>query len=59
MCLDCGCKKVDDDHGDGRHLTMKTMKGAAEASKISVDQVTRNIQEGVTSQASKQQQSAS
>ena len=36
MCLDCGCMKPNDDHGDIRHLTMKQVEDAAKASEISV-----------------------
>jgi hypothetical protein len=53
MCLDCGCGKPNDDHGDSRHITMKQVEDAAKASEISVDEAVKNINEGM-----KQAQSA-
>jgi len=43
MCLDCGCMKPNDEHGDNRHLTMKQVEDAAKASDISVDEAVKNI----------------
>ena len=34
MCLDCGCKKPNDDHGDARHITYHELQVAAQASGI-------------------------
>jgi predicted nucleic acid-binding Zn-ribbon protein len=48
MCLDCGCMKPNDDHGDSRHILMKDVEEAAKASEISVDEVVKNINETVT-----------
>jgi len=46
MCLSCGCKRADDNHGDDRNITAQTLEGAAAAGKISADQVLINIEEG-------------
>jgi len=43
MCLDCGCHKPDEQHGDARHITMQDLRDAADASHISVDEVVRRI----------------
>ncbi|MGD9712497.1 MAG: hypothetical protein AB7V46_10575 [Thermomicrobiales bacterium] len=43
MCLDCGCGKPNDDHGNPDHLTMRHIEKAAEASEISVDEAANNI----------------
>ena len=43
MCLDCGCGKPNDDHGNTDHLTMKQVEKAAKASEISVDEAVKNI----------------
>ena len=43
MCLDCGCGKPNDQHGDPNHLTMEQVEKAAKASKISVDEAAKNI----------------
>ena len=45
MCMSCGCKMADENHGDERHITMDDLREAAEASGTSVDEVVRNIQE--------------
>ena len=43
MCLDCGCGKPNDDHGNADHLTMEQVEKAAKASGISVDEAVKNI----------------
>jgi hypothetical protein len=48
MCLDCGCGKPDDDHGDARHITLATLQAAAEASGVSVDEVAARVYTGAT-----------
>lgn len=44
MCMDCGCMKPNDDHGDARHITAKEIAEAAKASEIGTDQAILNIQ---------------
>jgi hypothetical protein len=44
MCASCGCGRVDDPMGDGRHITMSDLKSAATAARISVFDVAKNIQ---------------
>jgi hypothetical protein len=48
MCLDCGCHRPDDDHGDPRHLTLQDIRRAAQASGISpqeaVDRIVAAVQ---------------
>jgi hypothetical protein len=46
MCLDCGCGKPHDDHGDPRHITLDRLEQAAEASGIPAHEAVRNLQEG-------------
>ncbi|HEY7033012.1 MAG TPA: hypothetical protein VH482_16825 [Thermomicrobiales bacterium] len=46
MCLDCGCGKPNDDHGDPRHITMKQVEDAAKASGIPAREAVQNIQSG-------------
>jgi hypothetical protein len=43
MCLDCGCGKPNDRHGDERHITMDDVKNAAEASGINESEARQNI----------------
>jgi hypothetical protein len=47
MCLDCGCGELNESHGDPRHITMETIRSAAEASKISLDEAMANIAAGM------------
>jgi hypothetical protein len=47
MCLDCGCGEPNENHGDSRHITMDSIRSAAQASEISVDEVAKNISDGV------------
>lgn len=46
MCLDCGCGKPNDDHGDPRHITLQRLEQAAVASDLPIHEVVQNIQEG-------------
>lgn len=43
MCLTCGCGEPDDDHGDGRHITMADLQAAAEAADITPEEAADNI----------------
>ncbi len=45
MCLDCGCMKPDDRHGDERHIIMKDLVDAADANSTSVDKTFSTIEE--------------
>jgi hypothetical protein len=45
--MSCGCKQVDEDHGDSRNITMSTLRQAAEAAGISADEAARNISASV------------
>jgi predicted nucleic acid-binding Zn-ribbon protein len=47
MCLDCGCGELNESHGDPRHITMDTVRAAAEASDIPVQQAMDNIHAGL------------
>jgi hypothetical protein len=47
MCLDCGCGELNESHGDSRHITMDSIRSAAQASEISVDEAMRNISDGL------------
>lgn len=44
MCLSCGCGEPHDNHGDRRHITYENVKKAADAAKIPVKEVVKNIQ---------------
>ena len=47
MCLDCGCGELNESHGDARHITMDSIRSAAQASEISVDEAIKNIWDGL------------
>ena len=47
MCLDCGCGELNESHGDPRHITMDSIRAAAEASEIPVDEAINNIRDGL------------
>ncbi len=47
MCLSCGCNAPDDDHGDKRNITTKSLEEAAKAGEVdSTAKVVENIQSG-------------
>lgn len=43
MCLTCGCGKPNDDHGDGRNITMEDLNQAAMAAGTTRDNVIENV----------------
>ncbi len=44
MCLNCGCGKPDDDHGNEANITMDDLRRAGEANGQDVDQTVANIE---------------
>jgi len=47
MCMSCGCKNVNDKHGNKDNLTMEDIKKAANAAKIQPEECMKNIQESL------------
>jgi len=47
MCLDCGCGELNESHGDSRHITMDSIRSAAQASEISLDEAMKNMSDGL------------
>jgi hypothetical protein len=47
MCLDCGCGELNESHGDSRHITLDSIRSAAQASEIPVDEAMENIAAGL------------
>ncbi len=43
MCLDCGCKKPNDDHGNPDHITLDKLQRAARASNMDMETAADNI----------------
>lgn len=58
MCISCGCGKNDDDHGDQRNLTTRSVEQAAQAAGISSQQVYENFQKASKSSGSGSQGSS-
>lgn len=48
MCLSCGCRVPDDDHGDTRNIVMKQIVDAAAAENATVETIMKNIDDAVT-----------
>lgn len=47
MCLSCGCRVPDDDHGDPRNIVMKQVVDAAAAENGTVEAIMKNIDDAV------------
>ena len=47
MCASCGCGKPNETHGDPRHITTDQVKAAAEAAKITPQEVVKNLAKAV------------
>ncbi len=45
MCVSCGCRLFNDDHGDPRNITMEELERAATAAGMSLDEVVEHIAE--------------
>ena len=59
MCLDCGCGEPNESHGDSRHITMDSIRSAAQASEISVDEAIKNMSDGLRQAQESSRQSSS
>ncbi len=46
MCISCGCRKPDDDHGDARNITMRDIDQAAQAAGTTRAKVLQNLAQG-------------
>ena len=45
MCLNCGCGKPEDRHGDDANITMDDLRKAGDANDQDLDQVMANIEQ--------------
>lgn len=45
MCMNCGCGKPDDRHGDDANITMDDLRKAGEANGQDVDKVMANMEQ--------------
>ena len=48
MCVSCGCGALEDSHGDERNITLTNLRAAAEAAQITMFQLSKNLQQGIT-----------
>lgn len=48
MCVSCGCRQLDESHGDDRNITMDDLEQAAEAAGLGVGDVIENIRESAS-----------
>jgi hypothetical protein len=46
MCMSCGCKQPNENHGDQRNITMQDLQAAGQAADAGPEQIVRNIQQG-------------
>lgn len=48
MCLNCGCGKPDDQHGDAANITRDQLERAAKANDMDLRQSVENMQKAVS-----------
>ena len=47
MCMTCGCRDWDNDHGDPKNITYRRLVDAAEAGGVTVEEAAAHLSEGV------------
>ncbi|MER3420493.1 MAG: hypothetical protein C4290_08210 [Chloroflexota bacterium] len=47
MCLTCGCRDWDNDHGDPKNITYRRLLDAAEAGGVTVQEAVEHLRQGV------------
>lgn len=47
MCMTCGCRDADNDHGDAKNITYRRLIEAAEAGGVTVDEAVEHLREAV------------
>jgi hypothetical protein len=47
MCISCGCDEPEANHGNPKHVTLQQLRDAAEAAEVDMDQLLKNIEEGL------------
>ncbi len=45
MCMSCGCKQPNENHGDERNITLRDLEAAAEAADTDVQGVMKNFKQ--------------
>jgi len=54
MCITCGCDEPEANHGNPKHITLQQLKDAAEAAEVDINQLKKNIDEGLKKYAGAQ-----
>ena len=47
MCMTCGCREWDNDHGEQKNITYRRLVDAAEAGGVTVEEAVRHLADGV------------
>src|SRR2546425_6894284 len=47
MCISCGCDEPEANHGNPKHITLQQLEDAAEAAEVDINQLKKNIDEGL------------
>lgn len=47
MCMSCGCRDWDNDHGDAKNITWRRLVDAAEAGGVTVVEAVEHLWRGV------------
>lgn len=53
MCMTCGCREWENDHGDAKNITYRRLADAAEAGGVTVEEAIEHLREGVRANASR------
>jgi len=47
MCMTCGCRDYDNDHGDPKNITYRRLVDAAEAGGVTVEEAVEHLRAAV------------
>jgi hypothetical protein len=47
MCMTCGCRDWENDHGDAKNLTYRRLADAAEAGGVTIEEAVEHITSGL------------
>jgi hypothetical protein len=47
MCMTCGCRDFDNDHGDEKNITYRRLVDAAEAGGVTLEEAVEHLRQGV------------
>jgi hypothetical protein len=58
MCMSCGCRDWENDHGDTKNITYRRLVDAAEAGGVTVEEAVEHMREAVQDLAHPERQPA-